>query len=161
MSDNVGVLDVRSFGQPFQLGMLYDYRSHHLVTGPALWESDIKKKISFLRISPQSKYEVFPSGNVEEMAKVFGIDSNFRLSLMTGLVNPYGIGKFIIDGDLSKKNNLVRIILKYEATSRFEELSMDQAKTEPHRDLSSEMTATHFVSRIEYGREAIFVFDRR
>ena len=161
MSDNVGVLDVRSFGQPFQLGMLYDYRSHHLVTGPALWESDIKKKISFSRISPQSKYEVFPSGNVEEMAKVFGIDSNFRLSLMTGLVNPYGIVKFIIDGDLSKKNNLVRIILKYETTSRFEELRMDQAKTEPHRDLSSEMTATHFVSRIEYGREAIFVFDRR
>ena len=161
MSNNVGVLDVRSFGQPFQLGMLYDYRSHHLVTGPALWESDIKKKISFLRISPQSKYEVFPSGNVEEMAKVFGIDSNLRLSLMTGLVNPYGIVKFIIDGDLSKKNNLVRIILKYETTSRFEELSMDQAKTEPHRDLSSEMTATHFVSRIEYGREAIFVFDRR
>ena len=161
MSENVGVLEVRSFGQPFQLGMLYDYRRHHLVTGPALWESDIQTKISSSRISPESKYEVFPSGNVEEMAKVFGIDSNLRLSLMTGLVNPYGIGKFIIDGDPSKKNNLVRIILKYETISRFEELSMDQAKTEPHRDLSSEMTATHFVSRIEYGREAIFVFDRR
>ena len=50
---------------------------------------------------PQSKYEVFTSGNVEEIAKVFGIDSNFRLSLMTGLVNSYGIGKFIIDGNCS------------------------------------------------------------
>ena len=105
MSENIGVVEVRSFGLPFQLGMLYDYRSHHLVTGPALWESDIQTKISSSRISPESKYEVFPGGNVEEMAKIFGIDSNFRLSLMTGLVNPYGIGKFIIDWDPSNKNN--------------------------------------------------------
>ncbi|PFX22219.1 Stonustoxin subunit alpha [Stylophora pistillata] len=161
MSENTGVLELRCFGQSFQLGMLYDYRSHQPVTESTLWESDTVENISSSCISPHSKNEVFTSGNVEEMAKVFGIDSNFRLSLMTGLVNPSGIGKFIIHGDPPKRDNLVRIILKYETTSRFEELSMDQARKEPYRDLCSEMTATHFVSRIEYGREAIFVFDRR
>ena len=33
-------------------------------------------------------------------------------------------------------------------------------KKEVHRDISEEMTATHFVSGIEYGTEAVFVFDR-
>ena len=33
-------------------------------------------------------------------------------------------------------------------------------KKEVHRDISDEMTATHFVSGIEYGTQAVFVFDR-
>ena len=160
MSEDIKVLEVPCFGHPFQLGMLYDCRSHQPVPGPALWESDTLKNVSLSRVSPQSKYEVFTSDNLEEKMAILGVDSNLRLSLMTGLVNPSGTGKFIVNEKSSKKHNLARIVLKYESTLTFEELILDQAKKELHRNISSEMTATHFVSRIEFGIEAVFVFDR-
>ena len=152
------VLEVPCFGQSFQLGMLYDCRSHHLVTGPTLWESDIVKNSSVSRASPQSRYEVFTGHSLKEKMAMLGIDSSLKLSLMTGLVKPSGIGNFIFDQTFSKKQ--ARVTLKYESTSKFDGLSLDQVKKEVHRDINEEITATHFVSGIEYGTQAVFVFDR-
>ena len=152
------VLEVPCFGQSFQLGMLYDCRSHHLVSGPTLWESDIVKNASVSRASPQSRYEVFTSHSLEEKMALLGVDSSLKPSLMTGLVKPSGTGNFIFDQKFSKKQ--ARVTLKYESTSKFDALSLDQVKKEVHRDVSEEMTATHFVSRIEYGAQAVFVFER-
>ena len=152
------VLEVPCFGQSFQLGMLYDGRSHHLVQGPTLWESDIVKNSSVSRASPQSRYEVFTDDSLKEKMAMLGVDSTLKLSLMTGLVRPSGIGNFILDQKSSKKQ--ARVTLKYESRSRFDALSLDQVKKEVHRDISEEITATHFVSGIEYGAQAVFVFDR-
>lgn len=157
MSDDK-VFKVPCFGQPFQLGMLYDCRSHQLVPGPTLWESDILKNAFVSRVSPQSRYEVFTSDSLEDKMAILGVDSNLKFSLMTGLVSPSGTGKFIEDQKSSKKQ--ARVTLKYESTSKFEEISLAQVSKELHRDISTEMTATHFVSGIEYGTEAVFVFDR-
>ena len=154
----VKVLEVPCFGQSFQLGMLYDCRSHHLILGPALWESDIVKTLSVSRASPQSRYEVFTGHSLEEKMAMLGVDSSLKLSLMTGLVMPSGIGNFILNQKSSKKQ--ARVTLKYESTSKFDALSLDQLKKEVHRDISEEVTATHFVSGIEYGTQAVFVFDR-
>ena len=152
------VLEVPCFGQSFQLGMLYDCRSHHLVLGPSLWESDLVKNSSVSRASPQSMYEVFTDDNLEEKMAMLGVDSSLKLSLMTGLVRPSGIGNFILDQKSSKKQ--ARVTLKYESTSKCDALNLDQVKKEVHRDISEEITATHFVSGIEYGTQAVFVFDR-
>ena len=152
------VFEVPCFGQSFQLGMLYDCRSHHLVLGPTLWESDIVKNSSVSRASPQSRYEVFTGHSLEEKMAMLGVDSSLKLSLMTGLVRPSGIANFILDRKSSKKK--ARVTLKYESTSKFDALSLDQLKKEVHRDISEEITATHFVSGIEYGTQAVFVFDR-
>ena len=152
------VLEVPCFGQSFQLGTLYDCRSHHLVLGPTLWESDIVKNSSVSRASPQSRYEVFTDDTLEEKMAMLGVDSSLKLSLMTGLVRPSGIGNFILDQKSSKKQ--ARVTLKYESTSKFDALSLDQVRKEVHRDISEEITATHFVSGIEYGTQAVFVFDR-
>lgn len=152
------VLEVPSFGQSFQLGMLYDCRSHRLVPGPTLWESEIVKNASVSRASPQSRYEVFTGDSLEDKMAMLGVDSGLKLSLMTGLVRPSGIGKFILAQKSSKKQ--ARVTLKYERTSKFDVLRLDQVKTEVHRDISEEITATHFVSGLEYGTQAVFVFDK-
>jgi len=152
------VLEVPCFGESFQLGMLYDCRSHHLVPGPTLWESDIVKNSSVSRASPQSRYEVLTGHSLEEKMAMLGVDSSLKLSLMTGLVKPSGIGNFIFDQMSSKKQ--ARVALKYESTSKFDALNLDQVKKEVHRDINEEITATHFVSGIEYGTQAVFVFDR-
>ena len=47
-----------------------------------------------------------------------------------------------------------------QSTSKFDELSLNYVKKEVHRDINEEITATHFVSGIEYGTQAVFVFDR-
>ena len=154
----VKVLEVPCFGQSFQLRMLYDCRSHHLVLGPTLWESGIVKNLSVSRASPQSRYEVFTGHSLKEKMAMLGADSSLKLSLMTGLVRPSGIGNFILDRKSSKRQ--ARVTLKYESTSKFDALSLDQLKKEVHRDISEEITATHFVSGIEYGTQAVFVFDR-
>ena len=97
------VLEVPCFGQSFQLGMLYDCRSHRLVQGPTLWESDIVKNASVSRASPQSSYEVFTGDSLEEKMAILGVDPSLKLSLMTGLVSPSGIGNFIFDQKSFKK----------------------------------------------------------
>ena len=152
------VLEVPCFGQSFQLGMLYDCRSHNLVPGPTLWESDTVNNSSVSRTSPQSRYEVLAGHSLEEKMAMLGVDSSLKLSLMTGLVKPSGTGNFIFDQKSSKKQ--ARVTLKYESTSKFDALSLDQVKKEVHRDISEEIAATHFVSGIEYGTQAVFVFDR-
>ncbi|KAL9950870.1 hypothetical protein ACROYT_G043440 [Oculina patagonica] len=149
------VLEVPCFGQPFQLGMLYDCRDHHLLPEPTLGECDIPKK---MRASPQSSCEVFTGDSLEEKMAILGVDSSLKLSLMTGLVSPSGIANFIFDQKSSK--NQVRVVLKYERTSKFERRILDEVTKELQSDISEEITATHFVSGIEYGKEAIFIFDR-
>lgn len=152
------VLEVPCFGQLFKLGMLYDNRSHQLVPGPPLWESDTLKNASVTRNSPQSRYQVLTGDSLEEKMAILGIDSSLKLSLLTGLVSPSGVANYIFDQKSSKKQ--ARVTLKYESTSKFEELSLDQVKKEMQRDISEEMAATHFVSGIEYGTEVVFIFDR-
>lgn len=148
------------FGQSFQLGMLYNCRSHHFVLGPKLWEPDILKIASMSRASTQSNFtcKVFTGDRLEEKMASLGVESSLKLSLMTGLVSPSCIGNFIFDQKSSNKK--ARVTLKYESTSKFDTLSLDQIKRELHRDISEEMTATHFVSGIEYGTQAVFVFDQ-
>ena len=91
------MLEVPCYGQALQLGMLYDCRSHHLVPGPSLWESEIVKNASVSRVSPQSRYEVFTGDSLEKNMAMLDVDSSLKLSLMTGLVSPSGIGNFIFD----------------------------------------------------------------
>lgn len=152
------VLEVPCFGQSFQLQMLYDCRSHLLVKGPTLWEFDIVKNSSVHRASPQSRYEVFTGHSLDEKMAMLGVDSSLKLSLMTGLVKPSGIGSFIFDKKSSK--NQASVTLKYESTSKFDELILEQVKKEVHRDINEEIAATRFVSGIEYGTQAVFVFER-
>ena len=112
------------------------------------------------RASKQSTFtcEVFTGDSLEEKMAKLGVDSSLKLTLMTGLVSPSCIGNFIFDRKSSKKQ--ARVTLKCESTSKFDTLSLDQMKKEIHRDINEEMTATHFVSGIEYGTQAVFVFDR-
>lgn len=154
------VLEVPCFGQSFQQGMLYNCRSHHFVLGPTLWEPDTLKLASMSRPSTQSNFtcEVFTGDRLEQKMATVGVDSSLKLSLMTGLVGPSCIGNFIFDRKSSKTQ--VRVTLKYESTSKFDTLSLGQIKQELHKHISEEMTATHFVSGIEYGTQAVFVFDR-
>lgn len=148
------------FGQSFQLGMLYNCRSHHFVLEPTLWEPDTLKLASMSRPSTQSNFtcEVFTGDRLEEKMATVGVDSSLKLSLITGLVGPSCIGNFIFDRKSSKTQ--ARVTLKYESTSKFDTLSLGQIKQELHKHISEEMTATHFVSGIEYGTQAVFVFDR-
>lgn len=73
------VLEVPCFGQSFQLGMLYNCRSHHLVLVPTLWASDIVEKSSVSRASPQSRYEVFTGDSLEEKMAILGVNSSLKL----------------------------------------------------------------------------------
>ena len=148
------------FGQSFQLGMLYNCRSHHFVLGPTLWESDVLKIASMSSAStqPNFKCEVFTGDSLKEKMAMLGVDSSLKLSLMTGFVSPSCIGNFIFDQKSSRKQ--ARVTLMCDCTSKFDALCLDQMKKELHRDVSEEMTATHFVSKIEYGTQAVFVFDR-
>jgi len=102
--------------------------------------------------------EVFTGDSLKEKMAILGVDSSLELSLMTGLVSPSCIGNFIFDRKCPKKQ--ARITLKCESASKFDTLCLNQMKKELHRDISEEITATHFVSGIEYGTQAVFVFDR-
>ena len=113
-----------------------------------------------MRVScfPTIQYEVCTVHSLDEKIAMLGVDSSLNLSLMTGLVKPSGIGYFNFDQKSPKDQ--ARVTLKYASTWKFDELSLNHVKKDVHRDINEEITATHFVSGIEYGTQAVFVFDR-
>jgi len=102
--------------------------------------------------------EVLTGDSLEEKMAILGVDSSLKLSLLTGLVSPSCIGNFIFDQKSSKKQ--IRVALKCDTASKFDTMCFGELKKELNREISEEINATHFVSGIEYGTQAVFVFDR-
>ena len=71
-----------------------------------------------------------------------------------------GAAKYLNDTKTSERQS--RLTLHYEATTRFEQLTMKHLGRHnvQHADVFDQCTATHVVTGILYGAKAFFVFDR-
>ncbi|XP_039858424.1 uncharacterized protein LOC120715476 [Simochromis diagramma] len=153
-------MKMAALGRPFGLGMLYDCRSDKLVPGLTLWDhSDLIKDISE-RPQASNDFEIVASESISGKSSALNVEASLKASFLGGLVQVSGSAKYLNDSKSSR--NQARVTLKYKATTKFQQLSMNHLgkKNVKHRYVFDKGLATHVVTAILYGAQAFFVFDR-
>ncbi|XP_073347823.1 verrucotoxin subunit beta-like [Pagrus major] len=153
-------MELAALGRPFSLGMLYDCRSDTLVPGMTLWDGKELEKDTRERAKPNSEFEIVASESIEDKSSALKVEASLKASFLGGLVEVDGSAKYLNDHKTSQ--NQARVTLKYKATTKFEELSMDHLGrgNVKHPYVFDTGLATHVVTGILYGAQAFFVFDR-
>ncbi|XP_045906821.1 uncharacterized protein LOC123971847 [Micropterus dolomieu] len=152
-------MEVAALGRPFSLGMLYDCRQDSLVPGITLWDRNDLEKDKGERPKPNTEFEIVASESIEDKSSALNVEASLKASFLSGLVEVEGSAKYLNDHKTSK--NQARVTLKYKATTKFEELSMNHLGrgNVKHPYVFDKGLATHVVTGILYGAQAFFVFD--
>ncbi|XP_018541902.1 uncharacterized protein LOC108889762 [Lates calcarifer] len=155
-----GTIETAAVGRPFQLGMLYDCRKDALIPGVTLWDLKELQKNTSVQQQNNTEFNVTASDSIEEKSNLLKISGSLKLSLLGGLVNVRGSAKYFQDTKKSQKQ--ARVTLQYNATTKFETLTMSHLAhgQVSHPNVFEDDTATHVVTAILYGAGAYFVFDR-
>ncbi|XP_056374790.1 neoverrucotoxin subunit alpha-like [Hyla sarda] len=157
-------LEIPSLGRPFTLGMLYDAREEKIIPGITLWNNeDLNINISTISVQSQNStdFEVLTSDSFYDKSSALDLSGELKISVLSGMVNVGGSGKFLNDTKESKKQ--ARVTLKYKRTTRFDQLSMKHLsyKNITYKEVFSKKIATHVVTGILYGAQAFFIFDQK
>uniref|UniRef100_A0A3Q0SBR3 B30.2/SPRY domain-containing protein n=1 Tax=Amphilophus citrinellus TaxID=61819 RepID=A0A3Q0SBR3_AMPCI len=152
-------LMVAALNHPFALGMLYDARRHKLNTDFTLWDRETIEKNSTRQPQTGSTYEISASDSIESKSSLLKIDNHSKTSWLCGLIESSGSSIFLNDNKQFK--NQSRVTLQFTATTAYERLTMThlEAKNTQIQDVIKKCRATHVVTGILYGANAIFVFD--
>ncbi|XP_041658389.1 verrucotoxin subunit beta-like isoform X2 [Cheilinus undulatus] len=125
-----------------------------------LWDrSDLDKHIGE-RPQNYSDFEIVASESIDDKSSALEIEASLKASVLSGLVQVDGSAKYLNNTKTSKKQ--ARVTLKYKATTKVKELSMDHLGRRhlKYPDVFEKEIATHVVTAILYGVQAFFVFDR-
>ena len=153
-----GLLEMPCLGRPFQLGMLYDCRNDGLIPGVTLWGPDTLGTAKHAMMEG-SDFEIITEDSFNQKTLHLDVSAGLKLSVLGGLVKAGGSGKFLYDRTTSK--NQARVSLRYKSTSRFEQLNMSQLGKFEYPRVFEDDIATHVVTAVQYGADAVFVFDRQ
>ncbi|XP_050924604.1 neoverrucotoxin subunit alpha isoform X2 [Lates calcarifer] len=115
-------------------------------SGLSLWDRDHLLANIIERPQYYSDFEIVASDSTEDKLSLLNVNASLTASFMSGLMS----------------KNQARVTLKYEATTKFQELSMNHLAADKmqHPDIFKKGVATHVVTAILYGAQAFFVFDR-
>ena len=152
------LLEMPCLGRPFQLGTLYDCRNDSLIPGVTLWGPETLRTALHANMEG-SDFEVITSDSLSKKTFLLDVSAGLKLSVLGGLVKAGGSGKFLYDRTTSK--NQARVSLRYKATSRFEQLNTSHLGKFEYPQIFDDDIATHVVTGVQYGADAIFVFDRQ
>ncbi|KAM4552436.1 cytolytic toxin-alpha-like [Odontesthes bonariensis] len=149
---------VAALGRPFSLGMLYDSRQDSLLPGMTLWNRDDLKNHIRERPKSYNDFQILASESVTDKTSALNVEASLKASFFSGLIEVEGSAKYLHDDKTSK--NQARVTLKYEATTKFQELSMEHLGNMKYPHVFEQGIATHVVTGVLYGAKAFFVFDR-
>ena len=154
----LSLLEMPCLGRPFQLGVLYDCRNDSLIPGVTLWGPDTLGTAKHAMMEG-SDFEIITEDSFNQKTLHLDVSAGLKLSVLGGLVKAGGSGKFLYDRTTSK--NQARVSLRYNSTSRFEHLDMNHLGKFEYPQVFEDDIATHVVTAVQYGADAIFVFDRQ
>ncbi|XP_056246295.1 uncharacterized protein LOC130178251 [Seriola aureovittata] len=159
-SETSRTMEMAALGRPFSLGMLYDCRQDSLIPGMTLWDCNDLEKDTRERPKPNSNFEIVASESIEDKSSSLKVEASLKASFLGGLVEVDGSAKYLNDSKASR--NQARVSLKYETTTKFQQLSMSHLGrgNVKHPYVFDKGIATHVVTGILYGAQAFFVFDR-
>uniref|UniRef100_A0A671X539 Verrucotoxin subunit beta-like n=1 Tax=Sparus aurata TaxID=8175 RepID=A0A671X539_SPAAU len=106
-----------------------------------------------------SAFEIVASESIDDKTSALDVSASLKASFLSGTVEVGGAAKYLSHDKKSKKE--ATVTLKYEATTKFEQLSMDHLGKDNLRYLDDfkQGKASHVVTGILYGAKAFFVFD--
>nr|XP_053648736.1 LOW QUALITY PROTEIN: uncharacterized protein LOC128699919 [Cherax quadricarinatus] len=153
------VMCIAALGRPFHLGMLYDCRNEKLIQGITLWDkSKLERKLT--QHHETSHFSIITSDSLEAKASALEVNANQKLSFLGGLLSVSGSANYLDNRKTS--NHHERVALQYKCTTKSEEMTMEQLGqgNVQYPEVLDHETATHVVTGILYGAQAIFVFER-
>ncbi|XP_052098236.1 neoverrucotoxin subunit beta-like [Mytilus californianus] len=157
---NMDEKEIPALGRPFDLGMLYDCRTHNLLTDRRIWDEKNIKLHTVSHPQPQCDFDFTADDTISAKTAFLDINADLKLSLLCGWVQVHGSAKYLENH--RKYTRQSRVTFKYRCRTHFKELLIREIMSERQinpRILSSE-NATHVVAGILYGTDAILVFDR-
>jgi len=155
-SDDNDYIQIPALGRSFHLGDLYDLKKDAVIPGPKLWNTTSYDESNVF----DTKSEVVLSESIDEKHSHFDIEAHVALSFMAGLISVEGSAKYL--DDRKETNNVARVSLRIK--SRTFERTLKAAlfrKIDYPSTLEKITSATHVVSRIQYGAGAVFTFESK
>ncbi|XP_066533636.1 verrucotoxin subunit beta-like [Hoplias malabaricus] len=149
-------ITVASVGRHLHLGMLYDCRNESYVPGVYLWDMENIEKNKVVSERPQTFVNISLSDSLEEKTKLLKLSSSLSMSVYAGLVKVEGSSSYMNDTSTSVRE--CRATIQYHVMTRTEHLNLSQMgkKKNIHK-----LSATHVITGVEYGAEALMVFSEK
>lgn len=154
-------VEMPALGRPFDLGMLYDCRNDKLIPGFTLWDKEKLEADIRVTAKPSCEFKMSLSESITDKCSLLEIDSSLKASFLSGLLlNIDGSAKYLSDSKASKEQ--ARVTMKCKTVTQFKELTMNHLGKDniKHGDVIKNGFATHIVTAIQYGAQAIFVFNK-
>ncbi|XP_054614029.1 neoverrucotoxin subunit alpha-like [Dunckerocampus dactyliophorus] len=150
---------VAALGQPFTLGMLYNACKDELIPGLNLWDAATLESHTSETAQKSSSFKITASDTIESRSSLMDIEASLKLSFLGGLVEVGGSAKYL--NDQKKFKNQSRVSFQYKATTNFKQLSVPALGplNSQQKQIIEKGKATHIVTGILYGANAVFVFD--
>ncbi|KAK2896123.1 hypothetical protein Q8A73_015611 [Channa argus] len=125
-----------------------------------LWDRDDLIKHIGERQQNYNDFEIVASESIEDKSSALNVEASLKASFLPGVVEVEGSAKYLNDSKTSR--NQARVTLKYKATTKVQELSMNHLGrgNVKHPYVFDKGLATHVVTAVLYGAQAFFVFDR-
>ncbi|CAF1232271.1 unnamed protein product [Rotaria sordida] len=160
-TENHSTLKIMALDRPFQLGILYDYKTDKLIFDTSIWNSDPGSQYINCEALSWSKCKLYMPDTFKEIADLVGIDNNLKLSVLANLIQLSGSAKLI--DDQKKTNHTLRFILKYSIKKQIHALRMTYININytKYQAVLDQQIATHVVTDILYGGDIFFLFDRK
>ncbi|RXN19937.1 stonustoxin subunit alpha-like protein [Labeo rohita] len=129
-----------------------------LFPGVTLWDKKSLSEDLDTRPQPQTDLKFSCSDSLFTKFNLLDISASLKASFLGGLVEVGGSAKYL--HDTKSSNQQSRVTMYYSETSRFEQLTMTQLGKISYPQVFEQKTATHVVTAVLYGAQAIMVFDR-
>ncbi|XP_056090351.1 neoverrucotoxin subunit beta-like [Rhinichthys klamathensis goyatoka] len=151
-------IDVAALGRPLYPGMLYDCRKDTFIPGVTLWDKKSLTEDLDTRPQPMTDVKFSSSDSLSSKSSLLDVSDSLKASFLGGLVEVGGSAKFL--RDTKSSNQQSRVTMNYSETTRFDQLTMTQLGQITYPQIFDQKTATHVVTAVLYGAQAVMVFDR-
>lgn len=124
-----------------------------------MWDDRTLQEHTVKRPQSSSTFETSACDSIESRCSLLGLEPSLKASFLSGCVEVGGSGKYLTDKKTFK--NQSRVTIQYQATTSLKELlaSIISTINESQRQIIESISATHIVTGILYGANALFAFD--
>lgn len=152
--------EIPALGRPFDVGMLYDCRTNNLITDKRVWNEQSIKQHTTSQSQPQCDFDFTAEDTISAKTSFLDINADLKLSLLFGWIEVHGSAKYLENHRTFTRQS--RVSFKYRCRTHFKELRINELMSDQHEDrqVLDSGNATHVVTGILYGIDAIFMFDR-
>ncbi|KAK9972713.1 hypothetical protein ABG768_026000 [Culter alburnus] len=153
-------IEVAALGRSLYPGMLYDCHKDAFIPGVTLWDKKSLSEDLDTRPQPMTDVKFSSSDSLSDKFSLLDVSASLKASFLGGLVEVGGSAKYL--RDTKSSNQQSRVTMNYSETTRFDQLTMTQLGSAhiTYPEVFDQKTATHVVTGVLYGAQAVMVFDR-